>query len=100
MSSEFDEDKLISACTRLAWSREDPPTDPKNVWWVPVTPAGTALMYGAANRMGKVNMARTREKAKRNLMEDAQHMPYRTWKDFVNRGYTIERWTMPRGWRP
>lgn len=71
-----------------------------NTWFVPVTPAGTALIYGAANRMGKVNAARTWDRALKNLLEDAAHMPYGTWKNFKKRGYTIEEWNMPKGWKP
>ncbi|MCK5605068.1 hypothetical protein KAR91_24475 [Candidatus Pacearchaeota archaeon] len=48
--------------------------------WVPCTPAGSMLVNISAD---------TRHQAIKNLMEDAGHMPYETWKDFVNRGYTI-----------
>jgi len=62
------------------------------VWFIPVTPAGTPVIYGAANRAGKINAARTEEEAWRNLMEDAKHMPYVNKQAFIDRGYTVERW--------
>ena len=66
-------------------------------FFVPVTPAGTPIPYGAHNRLGKVNAAKTREEAIDNLLEDAAHMPYKTWENFEARGYTIEEW---EGWTP
>lgn len=70
----------------------------KRGWYVPVTPGGTPVPYGAANRSGKVNAARTEEEAWANLMEDAKHMPYGTKENFIKRGYTIEYWE--GGWNP
>lgn len=49
--------------------------------FIPVTPAGT-LVVGLA--------AETREEAISRLLFDASHMPYRNWKAFQRRGYTIE----------
>ena len=66
-------------------------------WYVPITPAGTPIPYGAGSRTGKINAAKTREQAIKNLVEDASHMPYGTWENFEKRGYTIEEW---EGWRP
>ena len=66
-------------------------------YFVPVTPAGTPIPYGAGCRMGKVNAAKTREKAIANLLKDAAHMPYGTWRNFEKRGYTIEEW---EHWEP
>lgn len=65
-----------------------------DVYFVPVTPAGTALPYGVSV---DVLAAKTREQAIKNLMRDAGHMPYKTWTDFEKRGYTIEKW---EGWTP
>ncbi len=71
----------------------------KKGWYVPVTPGGTPVPYGAACRMGKTNAARTREQAIKNLLEDGAHMPYGDdWKVWEERGYTIEHWT--GGWKP
>jgi hypothetical protein len=67
------------------------------IWYVPVTPAGTPVPYGTAGRIGKLNAARTKKKAIKNLLEDAAHMPYGSWKNFKKRGYTIENW---EGWNP
>lgn len=66
-------------------------------YFVPVTPAGTPVPYGTAGRANKLNAAKTREQAIRNLLEDAAHMPYGTWEKFQERGYTIEEW---EGWKP
>lgn len=66
-------------------------------YFVPVTPGDTPVPYGTAGRNGKLNAAKTREQAIKNLMEDAAHMPYKTWADFERRGYTIEEW---KGWKP
>lgn len=52
-----------------------------NPGYVPVTPAGTALFELAAD---------TEKEAIENLLEDAKHMPYKTWENFQKRGYTIE----------
>ena len=71
-----------------------------NVWYWPVTPGGTDCIYGAGNRMGEINAARTKEKAIANLLEDAAHMPYGTWENFQRRGYQIVEIDMPKGWKP
>jgi hypothetical protein len=70
----------------------------QSVWYVPITPGGTPVAYGAGCRMGKVNAARTEKKAWENLMKDAAHMPYRNKQEFIERGYTIEVWS--GGWEP
>lgn len=49
--------------------------------YIPCTPAGTLVLGLAAD---------TREEAIRRLLIDAAHMPYRSWKGFKKRGYTIE----------
>ena len=49
----------------------------------PITPGGTACTW---------LIARTKEKAIKNLLKDAAHMPYKTWENFEKRGYTIEDW--------
>lgn len=54
-----------------------------NKSWIPSTPAGTALPHLAA---------KTRDKAIKNLLRDAAHMPYKTWENFEKRGYTVEEW--------
>ena len=70
-------------------------------WYVPVTPGGTACIYSAGSRgMNKVNAARTREQAIKNIVADASHMPYGSWKAMQRRGYTIEVWNMPTDWKP
>ncbi len=72
-----------------------------NVWFVPCTPAGTPVIYSAGSRgMNKINAARTQEKAVRNIVADAANMPYGSWKAMQKRGYTIEEWDMPKGWKP
>jgi hypothetical protein len=49
--------------------------------FVPLTPAGSALMHLAAPN----------EKAAwLKLMRDAAHMPYKTKVDFIKRGYRVE----------
>lgn len=69
-----------------------------DTWFVPVTPGGTPVPYGAHCRIGKVNAAKTREKAIANLLQDGAHMPYgNDWKVWEARGYTIEEWS---GWEP
>ena len=70
-------------------------------WFIPITPAGTPLIYSAGSRgMNKVNAARSRGKAIKNLLADAEHMPYGSWKAMQQRGYTIEEWDMPQDWKP
>lgn len=49
--------------------------------YVPVTPGGTFLFNLASS---------TKSKAIDKLLSDAAHMPYKTWKNFKKRGYTIE----------
>ena len=71
-----------------------------NRWFIPITPGGTILIYGGGGRMGKINAARSRQGAIKNLLEDGAHMPYGTWKNFEKRGYTIWETNMPKGWRP
>lgn len=63
-----------------------------NKLYVPITPAGTPIIYGAGSLMGKMVAAKTREQAIKNLLQDAAHMPYGTWENFQKRGYTIEEW--------
>lgn len=52
-------------------------------WYVPVTPAGTAVMH---------IKAKTEDQAWSNLLKDAAHMPYKTVANFKKRGYTVEHW--------
>jgi hypothetical protein len=54
--------------------------------FVPCTPAGTPCVWIAA---------KTEEEAIQNLLNDASHMLYNGWKDFQERGYTIEEWDFP-----
>lgn len=49
--------------------------------FIPFTPGGTPCTWLAAD---------TEEQAIKNLLEEAAHMPYQTWKNFQARGYTIE----------
>jgi hypothetical protein len=64
----------------------------RGTWFVPITPAGTPVIYGAGQRTGKLNAASTAAQAWKNLMEDAAHMPYKDKAAFVKRGYTVEQW--------
>ena len=48
--------------------------------WIPFTSGGSMLVNLGTD---------TKHQAIKNLMEDARHMPYETWKDFIERGYTI-----------
>lgn len=48
--------------------------------YIPETPGGTLCDWLAAD---------TKEKAIKNLLEDAAHMPYKTWENFERRGYKI-----------
>lgn len=59
-------------------------------YFVPVTPAGTAVIYGAGAMRGELLAAPTRDQAIQNLLKDAEHMPYGTWENFEKRGYTIQ----------
>lgn len=58
-------------------------------YYIPVTPAGTALFYGSCARSGKTMIALTEGQAIQYLLEDAAHMPYKTWPNFKARGYSI-----------
>lgn len=51
--------------------------------FVPITPAGTPLVDLAAG---------TEERAWKNLMAAAAHMPYPDREAFVERGYTVEKY--------
>lgn len=55
----------------------------KKKTYVPVTPGGTVLMHLESN---------SEDQAKKRLMRDAAHMPYNGWKEFEERGYTIEEY--------
>ena len=61
-------------------------------WYVPITPGGTPVPYGAGSLMGKQLASKSKEQAIKNLVKDAEHMPYGTWENFQARGYTIEEW--------
>lgn len=63
----------------------------RGTWYIPVTPAGTPVIWGAGQRLGELNAATTENEAIQNLMADAAHMPYRSWEEFKERGYTIQR---------
>jgi hypothetical protein len=54
----------------------------RKVVYVPVTPAGTYLFHLESP---------TEDSAKRKLLKDAAHMPYKGWEGFKQRGYTIHR---------
>jgi len=71
--------------------------DDEEVWYVPVTPGGTPVPWGAGQLLGELVAARTKDEALANLMRDAAHMPYPDKAAFIKRGYTIEKWT---GWSP
>ena len=64
----------------------------RGTWFVPVTPGGSPMVWGAAARSGKMNAATTEDQAWENLMEDAAHMPYQNKAAFIERGYTVECW--------
>jgi hypothetical protein len=65
----------------------------RGTWFVPITPAGSPLIWSAGSRgFNKLNAARTEEQAWANLMEDAAHMPYPDKAAFIKRGYTVEKW--------
>jgi hypothetical protein len=49
--------------------------------WIPFTPGGSCLAHLAS---------KTKESAIKKLLKDACHMPYGTWENFKNRGYTVE----------
>jgi hypothetical protein len=50
--------------------------------FVPVTPTGSRLFH-----LRSIN----RQEAIDKLLKDAAHTPYKTWENFVKRGYTIEK---------
>lgn len=54
--------------------------------YIPATPAGTVLFHLSA---------KTEQKAWKNLLRDAAHMPYKGIDGFKARGYTVELWKMP-----
>lgn len=61
--------------------------------YVPTTPAGTPIIYGAGALLGKMVANTNKQKAIDNLLKDAQHMPYKTWENFQKRGYTIAEYS-------
>lgn len=61
-------------------------------WYVPVTPGGTPIIYGAGALMGKRLASKDKQIAINNLLKDAAHMPYGDWEGFQDRGYSIEEW--------
>lgn len=66
----------------------------REVAYVPITPAGTALTWLAAS---------TRGIAWSNLLKDASHMPYKDVEGFQARGYRVEAWNradVPTGTQP
>lgn len=65
----------------------------QGTWFIPVTPAGTPVIWSAGSRgPGKLNAAQTEDEAWANLLADAAHMPYRNKADLIERGYTVESW--------
>lgn len=48
--------------------------------FIPVTPAGTLLVGLAAD---------SEAQARERLIRDARHMSYRSWAEFLQRGYTV-----------
>ena len=57
------------------------------VKFVPVTPAGTPCTWLASP---------TEKEAWRRLLIDAAHMPYKTKENFIKRGYTVVKLSVPR----
>ena len=53
----------------------------KNRIFVPITPGGTICIWLEA---------KTKKQAWKNLIKDAEHMPYGNKKGFISRGYTVE----------
>ena len=49
--------------------------------YVPITPGGTFCFWLAS---------KTEDEAWENLLRDAAHMPYRSKRSFMRRGYTVE----------
>ncbi len=66
-------------------------------YFIPITPAGTPIIYGAGALSGQLLASKTRDEAINNLLKDASHMPYGTWENFEKRGYTIEE---RKNWNP
>ena len=64
----------------------------RGTWFVPITPGGSPVIWGAGGRRGKLNAAQTEPQAWANLLEDAAHMPYPNKAAFIKRGYTVEKW--------
>ena len=64
----------------------------KGIWFVPITPGGTPVIWDAGGRRGQLNAAKTEDQAWANLLADGAHMPYRDKAAFIERGYTIEEW--------
>lgn len=60
------------------------PNKEMNLPFIPVTPAGTACMWLAAE---------TEKQAWANLLKDAAHMPYAGVAGFRERGYTVVKAT-------
>jgi hypothetical protein len=60
------------------------------VKWIPSTPGGSVLIHLAAG---------TEEQAWKNLLRDADHMPYKTMEAFKQRGYVVEKWTEKKNCR-
>lgn len=56
--------------------------------YIPCTPAGTLLFDLRST---------TKKQAIKKLLDDASHMPYKTWENFKKRGYTIEDMMQDRG---
>ena len=52
--------------------------------FVPITPGGTVCIWLEAS---------TRKQAWKNLLKDAEHMPYKDKGAFVKRGYSVEKLT-------
>ena len=55
--------------------------------WVPVTPGGTVCIWLESN---------TEDEAWKKLLIDAAHMPYNDKQGFIDRGYTVEEFNMPK----
>ena len=55
--------------------------------WVPVTPGGTVCIWLESN---------TEDEAWKKLLIDAAHMTYNDKQGFIDRGYTVEEFNMPK----
>ena len=55
--------------------------------WIPSTPGGTPLVHLASA---------TEDEAWAALMDDAVGMPYDSKEAFETRGYTVDKWEMPK----